>query len=296
MIKSFFDKNSIVYKEDSSLKSYNTYRLNTICKYIVFPKDESELINILKEIKKNKIKYTILGNGSNVIFSQDYYDGIVIKLDKLCNVTYNKNYVTVGAGYLLIKLARETIEKGLSGLEFAAGIPGRVGASTAMNAGAYNSSMSDVVDEVKVLNKDLEIVTLKNKDLQYEYRDSIIKRTNDYIVISTKFKLDYGNTKEMKEIIESRREKRMETQPLNMPSAGSVFRNPEGTHAGYLIEQCNLKGYSIGGAEVSTKHANFIVNKGNATGQDIVKLISKIQKEVKENYDINLILEQIIIE
>ena len=296
MIKSFFDTNRIEYIEHANLKNYNTYKLAATCNYLVFPKNEEELINILKKIKEEKIKYLVLGNGSNVIISMNHYDGIVIRLDKLSSIVYDERKITVGAGYPLIKLAVETIDKGLSGFEFAAGIPGFVGASTAMNAGAYNSDMSSVVESVRVLNPNLEIITMTNNDLMYEYRDSFLKRHKDYYVLSTTFKLLPGDIEHMKHLIEERRKKRIATQPLNMPSAGSVFRNPENMYAGELIEKCNLKGYQIGGAKVSEKHANFIVNNGEATGKDIVELINKIQKEVKNNYNINLKLEQIVIE
>ena len=238
----------------------------------------------------------ILGNGSNVIFKMDYYDGAIIKLDKLNSIEYNDKIVTAGAGCSLIKLALETTDKGLSGLEFAAGIPGCVGASTAMNAGAYNSSMSEVVKETRVINDKYEIKTLTREELNFEYRDSFLKRHPEYIVISTTFELSDGDIEEMKEKIAERKSKRMLSQPLNMPNAGSVFRNPEGMYAGEMIEKSNLKGYSINGAEISTIHANFIVNKGNAKGSDIVKLIDKVKKEIKKNYNVELKLEQIIIE
>ena len=296
MIKNFFDKNNIEYKERISLKNYNTYKIDTLCSYLVFPKNENELIAILKELKNKKIKYLILGSGSNVIFSMPNYDGIVIKLDKLCKVEYNGNTVTVGAGYPLIKIALDTIEKGLSGLEFASGIPGTVGASTAMNAGAYKSDMASVVKNVKVLNDKLETIVLSNEELEYSYRDSFLKKHNNYIVLETTFELTSGDKELMKSQVEERKQKRIATQPLNMPNAGSVFRNPENMYAGELIEKSNLKGYSVGGAAVSEKHANFIVNKGNATGRDIIELINKIKNTVKENYDIELKLEQIIIE
>ena len=295
MIKDFFETNSIKYIENAKLKKYNTYRIDATCKYLVFPKNETELINILKEIKKNNIKYIILGNGSNIILAFDHYDGIVIKLDNLNTIEYNGNLVTVGAGYSLIKLAMETIDKGLSGFSFAAGIPGNVGASTAMNAGAYNSDMASIVKNVRILNANLEIETLNKDKLNYSYRDSFLKQHPENIVLATTFELTPGNVLEMKKQVEDRRNKRLETQPLNLPSAGSVFRNPVGMYAGELIEKIGLKGYNINGAEVSPKHANFIVNKGNAKGKDVVELINKIKKEIKENYNIDLKLEQIII-
>ena len=193
MIKNFFEKNNIEYKENISLKKYNTYKLDTVCDFLVFPKDEEELIKILKIVKETNTKHLILGNGSNVIFSMDKYEGVIIRLDNLSSIEYNENMVTVGAGYSLMKLAIETIEKGLSGLEFAAGIPGAVGASTAMNAGAYNSDMSRVVKSVRVLDENMNIVTLSNKDLAYEYRDSFLKKNSNYCVLSTTFILDNGD-------------------------------------------------------------------------------------------------------
>jgi len=296
MIKNFFNDLNITYKEEISLKNYNTYRINTICSYIVFPKDEFELIKILKKLKEENIKYFVLGNGSNIILSKSHYDGVVIKLDNFNEVIYNEKLVTVGAGYSLIKIALETVDKGLAGLEFAGGIPGCVGASTAMNAGAYNSDMSQVVKEVKVLNENYEIVTMKNEDLEFSYRDSIIKKNKNLIVLSTTFELIDGDKELIKTQLEERKNKRISSQPLNLPNAGSVFRNPQDMYAGELIEKSNLKGYSIGGAEVSTKHANFIVNKGGATGEDIINLNHKIKEEIKKNYNVELKLEQVIIE
>ncbi len=296
MIKSFFDNNHILYEEKASLKKYNTYKIDTTCNYLVFPKNESELITILKEIKKDNLKFLILGNGSNVIFLKPNYDGIIIKLNNLNDIQYDGNIVTVGAGYSLIKLSLETVKKGLSGLTFASGIPGEVGASTAMNAGAYNSDMSTIVKSARVLTPDFDIINITNENLEYSYRDSFLKRNRDYIVLSTTFELSQGDTETMQKQINERKMKRIASQPLNMPSAGSVFRNPDGMYAGELIEKLNFKGYSIGDAKVSEKHANFIVNNGNATGEDIVKLIKIIQKEVKEKYNVLLKLEQIIIE
>ena len=295
MIKSFFDRLNITYKEDISLRNYNTYRVNTICKFLVFPKSIEELTQIVKYLKENNIKYYMLGNGSNIILAMDYYDGVMIKLDNFNNVVYKGNIVTVGAGYSLIKLSLDTIEKGLSGMEFSTGIPGSIGASVAMNAGAYNEDLSGILKEVTVLTPDNEVKIMKKEELDFSYRSSFLKKNKKYIVLSATFELKDGNIKEMQEIVEERKQKRIASQPLDMPNAGSVFRNPVGNYAGSLIEKSNLKGYNINGAEVSTKHANFIVNKGNATGKDIIELIEKIQKEIKEKENIELRLEQIIV-
>ena len=283
MIKDFFNKGNYNYEENISLKKYNTYRIDILAKYMVFA-------------RTNNIKYMILGNGSNVIFNTTYYDGIIIKLDNFNNMTIKGNKVYAEAGCSLIKLAISTINAGLSGLEFACGIPGTVGASISMNAGAYNLDISNSLESISVLTPQNKIITLNKKNLEFSYRDSFLKRNPDYVVLSANFLLKEGNREEMLLQMEERKKRRKDTQPLEYPSAGSVFRNPPSMYAGELIEKCNLKGYCIGDATVSTKHANFIVNKGNATGKDIVSLRNKIKEEVKNKYKIELILEQIIVE
>lgn len=296
MTKNFIKKHELEYYEEANLKKYNTYRLDAKCRLLVFPKNIEELRCLLEYLKNNDEKYIVLGNGSNIIFKNKYYDGIVIILTKLNKITIDDEVVEVEAGYSLQKLALETTSLGLEGLEFASGIPGHVGASIAMNAGAYNSSMSEIIEKVTVINKNFEVVTMRNEDLEFAYRSSLFKKEKDYIIVAATLNLHRGDKAEILEKVSKRRVKRIETQPLDMPSAGSVFRNPEGMSAGALIEKCGLKGYNINGAEVSEKHANFIVNKGGATGEDIVKLINKVKNKVKEEYDIELILEQIIID
>ena len=296
MIKNFIEKNNIEYYEDASLKKYNTYRIDAKCKYLVLPKDKEEFKLLIKYLNEVEFKYIVLGNGSNIILSFDYYDGVVILLNKLNELKISGESIEVGAGYSLQKLALETSNLGLEGLEFATGIPGLVGASIAMNAGAYNNSLSEVVTSVLVLNKDLEFVTMTNKEMKFSYRDSFFKQNKDYYIISANINLRQGEKQEILERVSKRRVKRLETQPLDMPSAGSVFRNPEGMHAGALIENCGLKGFSIGGAQISEKHANFIINTGNATGKEIIQLINRAKEDVQKKYNIELILEQIIIE
>ena len=296
MIRNFIEKNNYEYYIDANMKKYNTYRLDVICKYLIFPKTIEELLELLKYIRDHHCKYLVLGNGSNIIFKNHYYDGVIIKLDRLNHIRLDDDVVEVEAGYSLVRLAMDMSLKGLSGLEFASAIPGYVGASVAMNAGAYNSSISDVLISVKVINPKLEIVTMTKEELEFQYRDSFIKRNKDYIVVSSKFKLVKSDSKEILELISKRKLRRIETQPLEYPSAGSVFRNPSGMHAGELIERCGLKGYNVGGAVVSEKHANFIINSGDATGEDIIQLIHIIKEKVLEKYHVELILEQIIID
>ena len=296
MIENFIEKNNIEYYKEVGLKKYNTYKINTKAKYLFFPKNIEELKEIVKFLNENKIKYIILKNGSNIIFSKEYYDGAIVKLDNLNTLIRKENDLYVEAGYSLIKLATEAAIMGLSGLEFASGIPGNVGASIAMNAGAYNHSFSEIVESVEVLTDNYEIKTMKHDEISFKYRDSFFKHNSKYIILSCKLNLIPSSREEIFELIKSRKERRIETQPLDYPSAGSVFRNPEGMHAGELIEKCGLKGHQIGGAMISKKHANFIINYDNATGEDIIKLINYTKEKVKEKYNVELILEQIIID
>jgi len=292
MIESFINKYE--YYKNVSLKKYNTYKIDVNCDYLVYPKSIHELQELLKYLKDNNIHYLILGNGSNVILARPNFD-VVIKLDRINNIEIKDNIVIAGAGVSLIKLSNICMENNLNGLSFAGGIPGLLGASTAMNAGAYKEDMASIVKEVKVLTPNLEIKTMKNSELEYAYRDSFLKRNKDFICVEVTLSLEYEDKEIIKHRMLDRRDRRISSQPVNMPSAGSVFRNPEGLSAGKLIEDIGLKGYTIGGAQVSEKHANFIINTSNATYEDIISLIDYIKEKVKEKYNIDLILEQEIV-
>ena len=282
------------YFKNATLKKYNTYRLDIKANYLIFPKNIEELINLLKYLKDNNFKYLILGGGSNVILARPVFD-IVIKLDRLNNYSINGNIVKAEAGVSLISLANKCMKEGLLGLAFAGGIPGLVGASTSMNAGAYKEEISDYLKEVKVLTPDLNIITMTKDELEFSYRDSFLKRNKDYICLETTFEMKKEEPIKIKGLMDDRKKRRIESQPLDKPSAGSVFRNPDGMSAGKLIDDLGLKGYSVGGASVSEKHANFIINDGTATYEDIIELIDFIKKKVKKEYNIDLILEQEII-
>lgn len=282
------------YYKNASLKKYNTYRLDIKANYLVFPRTIEELINLIKYLKENNIKYLILGGGSNVILARPVFD-VVIKLDRLNKVIINDNIVRAEAGASLISLSNTCMREGLYGLAFAGGIPGLVGASTAMNAGAYKEEISDTLKEVKVLTPDLEIITMTKEELEYSYRDSFLKRNKEYICLESTFIMKKEDSNKIKNLMDDRKRRRIESQPLDKPSAGSVFRNPEGLSSGKLIEDLGLKGYSVGGASISEKHANFIINDGTATYEDIIELIDYIRKRVKKEYNIDLILEQEII-
>lgn len=279
-----------------SLKDYTTYKAGGNALGLVIPDDLDGLIRLIKYLRYKKIRYKILGNGSNLIFSDSFYNGILIKLDNFNKLEINDNYVTVGAGYPLTKLSLRVARRGLAGLEFASGIPGTIGGAIYMNAGAYKMDMGYITTTVKVLDPNLEIKILTNKDLDFHYRTSFLKKTNNYICLEATLLLRKGDTDTILEVIKDRKQRRLETQPLEYPSAGSVFRNPEGDFAGRLIEEIGYKGKRIGDAMVSLKHANFIVNMGHASGDDIKKLIIEIQKKVKEKYNIELKAEQEFVE
>ncbi|MBE6154518.1 MAG: UDP-N-acetylmuramate dehydrogenase [Firmicutes bacterium] len=284
----------ISIEENVSLKNLNTYKIESKAKYLIKILSIEGLIETLKYLKDNNLKYFILGAGSNVILD-DYFDGAIIKLDGLNYVNINDLIVTCGSGVMMGRLASTTVNNNLTGLEWAINIPGTVGGSVNGNAGAYNSEIFDNLISIKVLTKSLEVKEMNKEEFKYSYRHTNIKELG-LIVLEATFELSQGNKEESLEIIKKRYEKRKVSQPLDMPSAGSVFRNPEGDHAGRLIEDAGLKGKRIGGAEVSLKHANFIVNTGNATSNDIKNLIKLVQDTIKEKYNIQLILEQEIIE
>ncbi len=275
--------------------NYTTYKVGGKARCICFPKDENDLLEILKLLKTKKIKFFVLGNGSNVLFSDNIYDGFIIKLDNFNKIDIHDNIIEVGAGYPLIRLSRDAVRNSLGGLEFASGIPGTVGGAVFMNAGAYGEDMSKIVESVRVINSDLEIITLTNEEMKYSYRTSVLQDHLDYVCISATLKLSYGDKEELENVINERRKTRMATQPLNYPSAGSVFRNPPGMYAGKLIEDMGLKGYSVGRAMVSPKHANFIVNMGNAKASDIKKIIETIKAKALSKYNIRLRVEQRLI-
>lgn len=291
--------NNIISKLDDSYKilysqplsKYTTYKVGGVAKYIIYPASIEKLVELVKLLRDNNIKFKVIGNGSNLIFSSKKYDGVIIKLNYLNNAIYEDNIVTVEAGYPAIKLSLETANMGLSGFEFASGIPGAIGGLTYMNAGAYLSEMSRIVDEVTVLDKDNNVITLKNKDMGFSYRHSICPEKG-YIVLKVKLVLEHKDKNSILSLIEDRKRRRLESQPLEYPSAGSVFRNPEGLSTWKLIEDLGLKGYSIGGASISKKHANFVINENNASPEDIRELILYIKKRIKEEYDIDLIIEQ----
>lgn len=277
------------------LKKHTSYKLEVNAKCVAYPTDTESLIKLLKYLQSENIKYKVIGGGSNLIFEKEY-DGVLIKLDHFDKLEINDTKIKVGAGYTLMKLALKTCKLGLTGMEFATGIPGTVGGAVFNNSGAYKSDMGYIVESIKVLTPNLEVKKMYNRELNYHYRTSFLKENSGYICLEANIILKHGKKDEILEVIEDRKKRRLMAQPLEYPSAGSVFRNPEGNFAGKLIEDVGYKGKKIGGAKVSEKHANFIINENHATGSDIVKLINEIKNEVKKQYNIDLVLEQEIVD
>lgn len=276
-----------------SLSKHTTYKVGGIASAIVYPKDINCLVKLLKVLKEAGVKYKIIGNGSNLLFSDNDYEGVIIKLNEFDKVEFLSNYkVRVGAGFSLMKLSLMVAKKGLAGLEFASGIPGTIGGAVFMNAGAYKSDMGYIVQQVKVLTPNLRIITLENKEMDFHYRTSYLQKYPGYICLEVVLKLTKGDRDMLDAVIKERRTRRMEAQPLEYPSAGSVFRNPEGDFAGRLIEELGYKGRKNGGAMVSEKHANFIINYDHATGREIKELIDEVHDKVLEKYNIDMKIEQ----
>ena len=278
--------------KDISLKNYTTYKVGGKATALVYPRDEKKMVLLLRLIKQYNVKYKILGNGSNTLFSDNDYDGIIINLKDFDDIKIMNNIVKVGAGYNLIKLCAIVAKRGLTGLEFASGIPGTVGGAIYMNAGAYKSDMGYIVRSVRVLTPDYKIITMANREMNFHYRTSFLSQNKGYICLGVTIALKHGKRELIEEVIRDRRERRLESQPLEYPSAGSVFRNPEGLFAGKLIEDLGYKGLIKGGAGVSNKHANFVINYGEAKAQDIKDLIDFLREEVKNKYNVELKVEQ----
>lgn len=280
--------------EYEDMKKHTTFKAGGTARYFVTPEDEHMLSKLIV-LLEGRYNYYIVGNGSNLLVKDEGYDGVIIKIgQKMSYCMADECEIICGAGAYLSKAANIALENSLTGLEFAGGIPGFMGGAIAMNAGAYGGEMKDIVKEVTMLDKEGKIFTLKCDEMDFGYRKSIVQE-KEYIVISTVLKLKKGNKEEiaakMKEFMTARKDK----QPLEFPSAGSTFKRPEGYFAGKLIMDAGLRGYCVGDACVSEKHCGFVVNKGNATATDIIKLIEEVTEIVKDKFGVLLETEVKII-
>jgi len=280
-------------KKNVSLKNYTTFKIGGPAKYFFEAKKKEDLIGAVITAKKFKLPFFILGGGSNILVSDEGFKGLVIKC-QMSNVkcqNQNSKLKTIYAesGVRLSNLVQFSLEKSLAGLEWAVGIPGMVGGAILGNAGAFGRSMKDVIQKVEVFDtKTGKVKIFKKKDCQFDYRNSIFKEKKNLIILSATLQLKKGNKKEIQEKMKEYLNYRKETQPLNLPSAGSIFKNPKGFSAGELIEGCGLKGKRIGNVKISEKHANFIVNLGGGKAKDVKKLINLAKKKIKEKFGITL--------
>jgi len=277
---------------NSTFSKLTTFKVGGPVGYLAYPRDAFALQAIINICEEENVPYKVLGNGSNLLCSDDPFDGVVIKLNHTFNQVYYGSdcVVEAQAGCSIISLALDVMKMGLSGLEFASGIPGTVGGCIYMNAGAYKSSMSEVITEVQVL-QGREIVWLSNAECGFSYRKSIFQQHPEWVILAARFQLKPGDSEEIKDLMQKRQQRRFETQPLNMPCAGSVFRNREEHFAWEYVDMIGYRGKNYGGALVSPKHSNFIVNSGEATADEINSLITDIQNKVYEQFGVELIME-----
>lgn len=279
--------NSQNVKIDEPLSKYTMTKLGGPADVFVMVDTEEQAAAVVKYARANNIPIFLLGNGSNMVVRDGGIRGIVLNLSKLNKISISDTTVHAQAGALIIDVSKAAAAESLTGLEFACGIPGSVGGAMAMNAGAYGGEINDVIVSCKVLTKEGDIVVLSKEELQLGYRKSIIA-AESYYALSSIFELKKGDQEEINLKIADLTHKRTSKQPLEFPSAGSVFKRPPGLFAGKLIQDSELQGHGVGGAEVSTKHAGFIINKNNATATDYIETIRMVQKVVKEKFDVDL--------
>lgn len=285
-----FLKNHGDYRTDLSFKELTTIKMGGKIEHFIQPYNIEELISIYNYIKDNNIEYKIIGNGSNLVCGQKPFDGIVISLRHFNNYKINEEELYVESGVLAPYLAQILADEGLSGFEFASGIPGTIGGLIYMNAGAYKKETKDIISKVIVLDdgvkKELDI-----KELNFGYRSSCFQDNHNIIIIGAKFKLKKSKKEAIIELMEDRFKRRRATQPLDKFSAGSCFRNGNDYYVWELIDKIGYRGHKENGVEVSSKHPNFIINNGDGTANDFIKITTDIKKKIKEEFNIDLIEE-----
>ena len=275
--------------EDEPMYKHTTYKVGGPARIYLKVKDTESLIKTIEYCNENQVQYKVIGRGSNLLFSDKEYEGIIISLNEcFTKISVNGCIVKAQSGVLMINLAYQAAKIGLSGFEFMGGIPGAIGGGIYMNAGAYKYDIASVVKSVTLLNEKHQVVTYTKEQMEFSYRHSICQDNRQLVVLEAEFELTSKDPNEIKAVLDKRKERRMATQPWNMPSAGSVFRNPEQKAAWQYIDECGLRGYEIGGAQVSPKHSNFIVNNGYASAKDIYDLIMLVQDKVYEKFNVRL--------
>ena len=270
------------------MKNHTTFRIGGPAACFVRPQDAGQVERILHICRENEVPWFILGNGSNLLVSDRGFDGVIIQIYRnMSRIQVSGHHMTVQAGALLSAVAKQALREGLSGLEFASGIPGTVGGAVVMNAGAYGGEMKDVVESVTVLDEEGAGRKLAREELQMGYRTSLVKKKG-YTVLEAVLKLNDGDPAAISARMEELKEQRVSKQPLEYPSAGSTFKRPEGYFAGKLIMDSGLRGFRVGGAQISEKHCGFVINTGDATAEDVVRLIRQVQDIVYEKFHVKL--------
>lgn len=279
--------NDIECRKDEPMKKHTTFRIGGPARFFYVPKNIEELKLIIQYCKNEKLKYMIIGNGSNMLFLDEGFDGAVICVgSSMGNINVDNISIYAEAGALLSKVASSARDAGLTGMEFAAGIPGTIGGAIVMNAGAYGGEMKDIVSFVDILEADGNLRRYSNEEMQFGYRRSIVDA--DKVVVGVGLKLACGNIDDINVRMDELKTARVSKQPLEFPSAGSTFKRPEGYFAGKLIDDCGLRGYRVGGAMVSEKHCGFVINYDNATAKDVLKLIDDVKNKVYDEYNVLL--------
>lgn len=275
-------------KTGEPMEMHTTFRVGGPADYFVLPETKEELRETVLLCRREEMPYYILGNGSNLLVSDKGYRGVIIQVFKSMNkIRADGNCIHAQAGALLSAIAARALEKSLKGFEFASGIPGTLGGACVMNAGAYGGEMKQVLKQVTVLDSEGNILTIPSEELEMGYRTSIIAKEG-HIVLEAVIELEEGNEEEIRSLMEELKNKRLEKQPLEYPSAGSTFKRPEGYFAGKLIQDSGLRGFSVGGAQVSEKHCGFVINKDHATAADIAELMRRVSQCVEEKFGVAL--------
>lgn len=270
------------------MSKHTTFKIGGPADMFVSVRSVEEIKALAELAAETKTPFTVIGNGSNLLVGDKGIRGLVIQIGRdFSDVSVEGNIITAQAGVLMSKLASEALKAGLTGFETLSGIPGTLGGGIFMNAGAYGGEIKNVIKNVTYMDKDGKIKTISNEECDFSYRHSIFTDGDKYI-LTAQIELQKGNKEEISAAMEDYNKRRREKQPLSMPSAGSTFKRPEGYFAGKLIEDSNLKGYSVGGAMISELHAGFVVNTGNATAADVMRLICDVQKTVKEKFGVEL--------
>ena len=270
------------------MKNHTTFRIGGPADALALPKTPEEVAEVVRFCHEHAQSYYVLGNGSNLLVSDEGYRGLVLQLYRNFNdIQVNGETITVQSGAMLAAVARTAYQTGLTGLEFASGIPGTIGGAVVMNAGAYGGEMKNVLKEVTVLTKEGEVLVIPAKALELGYRTSVIPK-NGWIVLGAVLQLKKGDQEQILARMEELKEQRITKQPLDLPSAGSTFKRPEGYFAGKLIMDAGLRGFTVGGAQVSEKHCGFVVNRGDATAADVWELICEVKRRVKEMTGVEL--------